>query len=164
MWDCRATHDTGEIKNTTYSTKRAYYRNVKLTPQGPAKMGKQEVSSIMIKEDLFSIILKYAQQSKILTSYYNHGHGVRREYTYRWHLQETYSSENTASRFYIKRGGASPSRLHRYAKDMERIITETPTFEIMHRNIERKYSEKIIRTYTQTSVSDEELLKLLSGE
>lgn len=107
----------------------------------PSLTNEKNIQSLAITYDLYSRILKYSSENGLVTSTYNHGHGVDRKYTIKFCMQIT--SKNVESKYYLKRGGRSPSKYSGVKKDTETLNNDTPDFEKLCRNIARKYASQV---------------------
>ena len=107
----------------------------------PSLTNEKNIQSLAITYDLYSRILKYSRENGLITSTYNHGHGVDRQYTINFCLQTT--SKNVESKYYLKRGGRSPSKYSGVKKDMKNLNNDTPDFDKLCRNIARKYASQV---------------------
>jgi hypothetical protein len=107
----------------------------------PSLTNEKNIESLAITYDLYSRILEYSIENGLLTSRYNHGHGVDRQYTINFCLQTT--SKTVESKYYLKRGGRSPSKYSGVKKDRETLNSDTPDFDKLCRNIARKYASQV---------------------
>lgn len=129
--------------------------------------GARKKDALLVTERLFKRILEYSANRKLLTSWYDHGQGVNRQYTLSYCLQTNY--HQVPKKFYIARGGRHPPEqwfVGRYEAprsslneaflqpplDVQREIlralkAETPDYDAVVRNIRRKYPDDILREY-----------------
>ena len=99
------------------------------------------IESLVITWDLYNRILKYTKDNDFETSYYDHGHGVRRTYTLNYCLQYN-DHENRPKKYILKRKGRAPSKYTgpsgNREKWIETIKADTPSYDSLCRNIARK--------------------------
>lgn len=107
----------------------------------PSLINEKNISSLSINFELYDRILNYSIHNGLITSTYNHGHGVDRKYTLAYCLQRT--SKNMDSKYYLKRNGRSPSKYSGVKKDIETLQIDTPEFDALCRNIARKYVKHV---------------------
>ena len=123
------------------------------------------LDALLVTEALFKRIMEYTASKKLLTSWYDHGNGVNRQYTLKYCLQSNY--HQSPKKFYIKRGGRQPPELwytSRVPKDVKMLDSfqwltenkkqilasldiETPSYESLCNNIMRKYPEEVLHIY-----------------
>lgn len=106
-----------------------------------------DIEALLITEQLFKRLLKFTHEYRLGTSTYDHGNGVRREYSLRYCLQRNDATDSKPEKFYIKPGGRYPSQFHRPKREISELESETPTFSVMHQNILRKYPKEVLATY-----------------
>ena len=122
--------------------------------------------TVLVTQSLFERIMDYTVSKHLITSFYDHHRGVRREYTLKYCLQENY--HQAPKKFYIKRFGRPPpeswwigrvptdrtlvslvqvgSPAER-AKVLEVLDAQTPGFEALYKNMMRKCPGDELRTY-----------------
>ena len=106
-----------------------------------------DIEALLITELLFKRLLKFTHEKRLTTSTYDHGHGVRREYSLRYCLQRNAATDSKSEKFYLKPGGRRPSRTHSPEREISDLESETPTFSVIHRSILRKYPNEVLATY-----------------
>ncbi|QED82219.1 hypothetical protein FTV90_27035 (plasmid) [Escherichia coli] len=65
----------------------------------------RRIGSLVITKELYDKLEKYSRSNGLITSTYNHGHGVVRYYTVKYCLQMNYHGQNHPQKYLIKRGG-----------------------------------------------------------
>lgn len=103
-----------------------------------------KIQSLVITKALFERIEKYHADNYLITSSYNHGHGVVRYYTLNYCLQMNYYEESIPQKYIIKRGGKNPSKHAYIKKNIEELKNTTPTFNSLCRNIAKKNPDMVI--------------------
>ena len=93
------------------------------------------IGSLVITKELYDKLEKYSRLNGLITSTYNHGHGVVRYYTVKYCLQMNYHGQNQPQKYLIKRGGRYPQQVCNGQKNIEELEYSTPTFDAICRNI-----------------------------
>ncbi|ELM7818502.1 MULTISPECIES: hypothetical protein [Bacteria] len=101
------------------------------------------IGSLVITKELYDKLEKYSRLNGLITSTYNHGHGVVRYYTVKYCLQMNYHGQNQPQKYLIKRGGRYPSKYATVKKTIEELEYSTPTFDAICRNIAKKYPHMV---------------------
>ena len=69
------------------------------------------IGSLVITKELYDKLEKYSRSNGLITSTYDHGHGVVRYYTVKYCLQMNYHGQNHPQKYLIKRGGDIPASM-----------------------------------------------------
>lgn len=81
----------------------------------------RRIGSLVITKELYDKLEKYSRSNGLITSTYNHGHGVVRYYTVKYCLQMNYHGQNHPQKYLIKRGGRYPSKYAMVKKTVEEL-------------------------------------------
>lgn len=84
-----------------------------------AEVREGRIGSLVITKELYDKLEKYSHSNGLITSTYNHGHGVVRYYTVKYCLQMNYHGQNQPQKYLIKRGGRYPSKYAMVKKTIE---------------------------------------------
>jgi hypothetical protein len=119
--------------------------------------------AVLVTQDLFKRIRDYTVSKDLITSFYDHHRGVRRDYTLKYCLQENY--HQTPKKFYVKRYGRPPPEYWwsgrvpadgklislgspaERAKVLAELDARTPGFEALYKNMMHKCPGDVLRTY-----------------
>lgn len=131
----------------------------------------QSFDALRVNEAPFGRIVEFTTSKRLLTSWYDHGRGINRQYTLKYCLQSNY--HQNPRKFYIKRGGRQPpelwyaSRVPKHVKLCElfewaaahkaqvlaTLDADTPSYDSLYNNIVRKYPQEVVCTYSKTPSS-----------
>jgi len=110
-------------------------------------LNEHTINSLVITRDLYNRILKYTKEKGFVISNYDHGQGVRRNYTLNYCLQYNHH-ENRPEKYILKRGGSAPSKYTGPSGNREKWIetlkANTPSYDSLCRNIARKCSGDVL--------------------
>jgi hypothetical protein len=103
----------------------------------------EDIRSLCVTEKLYEILKKHMRDYNLQTTFFNHGKGVERYYTYNYYLQRT--DRHSASRYYIKQGGRSfPRSVNDSTYRSKTVKVCTPFFEDMCHGILRDYRSDVL--------------------